>query len=139
DLLVLDRGPSMCVLAGCFGAIGAPPDVVVAGINAGPNVGNIINHSGTLGAVFTAQHLGISGLAVSLDLGPAWDWTLSERVAALALPWVLAAPAATVVNVNVPNRPAGEVAGVRHAGVVGAIGDLAFTVVDNGAALEMAY
>ena len=45
----------MIVFLGAHGAFGEPPDIVLAGINRGPNVGRAILHSGTVGAALTAQ------------------------------------------------------------------------------------
>src|SRR4051794_22621414 len=41
----LDGPPAMCVLASRLGGFGAPPDVVVSGINAGLNTGRSVLHS----------------------------------------------------------------------------------------------
>jgi 5'-nucleotidase len=139
ELLVLDCAPSMCTLVGCLGGIGAPPALVVAGINMGPNVSTIINHSGTLGAVFTAQHLGLRALAVSLDVGEGWDWGLSAEVASAAIRWMVSSPTGTAVSVNVPNVPAPRVAGVVHAPLVGGLGELGFSRTDDGVAVQMRY
>ena len=46
--------PAMIVFLGAHGAFGAPPDIVLAGINRGPNLGRAILHSGTVGAALTA-------------------------------------------------------------------------------------
>ena len=45
----------MIVFLGSHGAFGEPPDIVLAGIDRGPNVGRAILHSGTVGAALTAQ------------------------------------------------------------------------------------
>ena len=42
--------PGLCAMAAHLGAFGAPPDIVVSGINAGLNTGRAILHSGTVGA-----------------------------------------------------------------------------------------
>lgn len=46
-----------------------PPDVVVAGVNTGENVGGNINYSGTVGAAAAAAEKGFPALAVSADVG----------------------------------------------------------------------
>ena len=40
--------------AAITGAFGAPPDLVLSGINQGPNTGRAVLHSGTVGAALTA-------------------------------------------------------------------------------------
>ena len=42
---------------------GAPPDVVVSGVNHGPNLGNDVLYSGTVAAAMEAALLGVSAIA----------------------------------------------------------------------------
>ncbi len=44
-----------------------PPDLVVAGINEGPNLGTDVYYSGTIAAAFEGHFLGIPSLAVSAN------------------------------------------------------------------------
>jgi 5'-nucleotidase len=90
------------------------PDIVVAGVNHGPNLGNDILNSGTVAAAMEGALLGAHAIAVSLvgppphDFGPAATFAV-----ALARMLVARAPAAPVLlNVNVP---AGPVRGYRFA------------------------
>ncbi|WP_339799444.1 5'/3'-nucleotidase SurE [uncultured Marinobacter sp.] len=62
----LSGTPADCVLfalAEWFGE--TPPDLVLAGVNAGANIGDSVQYSGTVGAVLSAEHLGIPGIALS--------------------------------------------------------------------------
>ena len=59
--------PAYIVYAAGRGWFDPPPDVVLAGINMGANVGRAVLHSGTIGAVLTAARHGWRGLAVSLE------------------------------------------------------------------------
>ncbi|VTO12154.1 stationary phase survival protein SurE [Klebsiella variicola] len=43
------------------------PDIVVSGINAGPNLGDDVIYSGTVAAAMEGRHLGFPALAVSLN------------------------------------------------------------------------
>jgi 5'-nucleotidase len=94
--------PGLAVLAACLGAFGAPPDAVVSGINAGPNTGHAILHSGTVGAALTASSFGVSALAVSLDVGEISPWETATAFVEPALEILASAPDGTVLNVNVP-------------------------------------
>ena len=117
----LDASPALSVIAGALGAVGPKPDLVVSGINHGVNVGRSILHSGTVGAALTASQLGISALAVSLRVGEEPDpWESAADLAVALLPLLVAAPARTVLNLNVPHLPLGQVRGVRWARVSGA-------------------
>lgn len=109
--------PALCVLFGCLGAFGPPPDLVVAGINPGANVGRSIYHSGTVGAAITARSRGISGLAVSQDLpeadGDAQLWDTAAQVAVEVARGLLLGVGGTAValNLNVPNRSLADLKG----------------------------
>ena len=107
--------PALCVMAARLGGLGPVPDLVVSGINPGPNTGRSVLHSGTVGAALTGANFGVSGLAVSMGVGEAYLWETAAELAIGALAWLLDQPAKTVVNLNVPNLPLGEVLGVRWA------------------------
>lgn len=94
--------PAFIVRAAMFGAFGAPPDVVLSGINRGLNTGRSILHSGTVGAALTAALYGRRAMAVSADFEDDDRWDPDCPVVSTALTWLLRTPAATVLNVNVP-------------------------------------
>ena len=121
--------PALCVMFARLGVFGNPFDLVVSGINPGANSGRAIYHSGTVGAALTARNGGLSGVAVSQAVddfgveGQGWDdmldhqqWDTAAEIGALVAQAVLAElPADPVVlNVNVPNRALGELAGWRR-------------------------
>lgn len=108
-------GPGLAVLTGCLGAFGDPPDLVVSGINAGANLGHSILHSGTVGAVLTAQSFGVRGLAVSAARGDPWRWDTACRYALMMTGWLAELPPRTAINLNVPALPLEEVRGLRAA------------------------
>ena len=107
--------PALCVMAARLGGFGTPPDLVVSGINPGPNTGRATLHSGTVGAVLTGGNFGVSGLAVSIGVGDEILWETAGELAALALEWLVDQPPKTLLNLNVPNLPLAEVRGVRWA------------------------
>lgn len=109
-------GPGLIALIAARGAFGAPPDLVVSGVNHGANVGRAILHSGTVGAALTGGLHGARALAVSLDVGLSPDtfyWESAVTVVEDLLPHLLDEPSGTVLNVNVPNLP--RPTGVREA------------------------
>jgi 5'-nucleotidase len=117
----LDASPALSVIAGALGAVGPRPDLVLSGINHGVNVGRSVLHSGTVGAALTASQLGISALAVSLRAGADPDpWESAADLAVALVPLLAAAPVRTVLNLNVPHLPLGEIRGLRWARVGGA-------------------
>ena len=111
----VDAPPALAVIIARLGAFGDSPDVVVSGINPGPNTGRSVLHSGTVGAALTAANMGLSGLAVSVVAGDPTHYDTAAVVAPGALEWVAAAPPKTVLNVNVPNLPLADVLGVQAA------------------------
>jgi 5'-nucleotidase len=92
-------------MAACLGAFGDPPDAVVSGINAGPNTGHAILHSGTVGAALTAATFGVSALAVSMEVSDPMWWETACDLVEPALERLCAAPVGTVLNLNVPALP----------------------------------
>lgn len=105
--------PALCVMAARLGGFGPPPDLVVSGVNPGPNTGRATLHSGTVGAVLTGGNFGVSGLAVSIGVGDEYHWTTATDVAVAALEWLVEQPTRTLLNINVPNVPTTELRGIR--------------------------
>ena len=109
------------IVAG-LGGFGPKPDLVVSGINLGVNVGRSVLHSGTVGAVLTGAQLGISGLAVSMRSGAEVEcWDTAAALAVSLIPLLASAPAPSLLNLNVPSVPLGQLKGVRH-GRIGTAG-----------------
>jgi 5'-nucleotidase len=98
--------PADCVALGLFMWEGV--DVVLSGINLGPNLGNATWHSGTLAAAKQAVLLGVRGIALSTpvdddqqDFSTIAPWV--DRV----LEVVLDEGCPRLVNVNFPREPRG--------------------------------
>lgn len=98
------------------------PDVVISGVNYGANLGTDVIYSGTVSAAVEAAICGVPAIAVSLcvrrftdERSP--DYTYAAEFAAdLALQVTeRGLPPGTVLNVNVPDLPAAEIAGVAVA------------------------
>ena len=108
--------PAMIVFTGVHGGFGGRPDIVLAGINNGPNMGRAILHSGTVGAALTGASADLPAMAFSLASDAAAHWATAGAVVARVLEWFLPrASGAAVINVNVPDRPLGQVRGLRPA------------------------
>ena len=111
----VDGPPALAVMAARLGGFGEPPELVVSGINPGPNTGRSTLHSGTVGAALTGANFGVSGMAVSIGAGEQPHWDTAAEVARAALGWLVDQPAKTVLNVNVPDVPLADLCGVRWA------------------------
>jgi 5'-nucleotidase len=99
--------PADCVALGAYNW--EKVDVVLSGINLGPNLGNSVWHSGTLAAAKQAALLGLRGVALSTPAGrtePACD-ILSPYVHRVLECLLLQAPWLKLVNVNFPRQPRG--------------------------------
>jgi 5'-nucleotidase len=83
------------------------PDVVVSGINHGPNLANDVLYSGTVAAAMEAALLGVNALAVSLASAPPHEFEHAARFAAALARHVASTPqpAPLLLNVNVPPGP----------------------------------
>jgi 5'-nucleotidase len=107
--------PADCVKIAVRALLEVPPDLVVSGINRGSNLGTNVIYSGTVSAATEARILGIPSLAISLDADADADWSyaavVGRRLAAQVLERGL--PPGVLLNVNVPNLPAGRVRGFR--------------------------
>jgi 5'-nucleotidase len=104
--LAVHGTPADCVRVALHGVVG-PFDAVLAGINAGGNLGADVYHSGTVAAVREAVLHGRPGIAVShyRRRGLAVDWDRAARWAEAVLRDLLARPwtPGTFWNVNLPH------------------------------------
>jgi len=105
----VDGPPGLAVLAACVGAFGEPPDLVISGINAGPNTGRSLLFSGTVGGALAGAMLGRSAMAVSCGFLPEARFDTAAVIACAAVP-LLGRPGmrGTVLNLNVPDVDLGR-------------------------------
>lgn len=98
--------PADCVALGTF--LWENPDVVLSGINMGPNLGNGMWHSGTLAAAKQAVLLGIKGIALSTPVhGTEPDFELLDPFIEDALNLLFTDKRPQLFNVNFPSNPTG--------------------------------
>lgn len=76
----VDGTPAQAVLHAVVELMPAHPDLIVAGINYGENVGSGVTISGTIGAALEGASFGIPALAVSLQTDPSFHRTHSTEV-----------------------------------------------------------
>jgi len=127
-LRIHERGPRRFAVAGTptdsvYMALNhlmpGPPDLVLSGINAGPNLGSDVIYSGTVSAAMEGALYGHRAIAVSLyregpkhglphyDTAARFARSLSEATLSRSM------PPGVVLNVNVPNRAHAEIEGVK--------------------------
>jgi 5'-nucleotidase len=72
--------PAQAVLHGVLEVLPGLPQLVVAGINYGENIGSGVTISGTVGAALEAASFGIPALAISLETEPIHHFSLSKEI-----------------------------------------------------------
>ncbi|MBL1376671.1 5'/3'-nucleotidase SurE [Zobellella iuensis] len=105
--------PTDCVHWAVNSLLDPDPDMVVAGINHGANLGDDVLYSGTVAAATEGRHLGLPAVAVSLCGDRHFD--TAAHYAALLVQGVLRAPlsANQILNVNIPDLPLAEIQGIK--------------------------
>jgi len=111
--------PSDCVQLGVNSGQFDEPELVVSGINHGPNLGDDTIYSGTVAAALEGRHLGLPAIAVSLcshkqsneheyfETAAQLTCQIIEKLADHPL-----APS-QILNINVPNLPIEQVKGIK--------------------------
>lgn len=108
----VDGTPADCVKMVLETFLPQPPDLVISGINLGPNLGTDVLYSGTVSAAFEGMINGHTAIAVSLATYDDPDFRPAAAFMRDFLPRVqeMSLPACTMLNVNVPP---GEPRGIR--------------------------
>ncbi|NOZ52879.1 MAG: 5'/3'-nucleotidase SurE [Gammaproteobacteria bacterium] len=111
----VDGTPTDCVHLAITGLLKQEPDMVVAGINAGSNLGDDVIYSGTVAAAIEGRFLGFPAIAVSLE---GHDPVHYETAAQVTLSLIAQLqkdplPADTILNVNVPDVPWDQLTGMQ--------------------------
>lgn len=115
DVFSVDGTPTDCVVCAWYGLLDQPPDLVVSGINHGPNMGEDVFYSGTVAAAIEGTLQGAPSIAVSLMTRERTDFLepaafvarLARQVSERGL------PRRSLLNVNIPHLPWPAIEGVR--------------------------
>jgi 5'-nucleotidase len=115
DVYSLDGTPTDCVVTAFYGLLDARPDMVISGINHGPNMGEDVFYSGTVAAAIEGTIQGVPSIAASLVTRQLTDFAepaefigrLARQTAERGL------PRGRLLNVNMPHRPRTDIRGVR--------------------------
>ncbi len=109
--------PADCVVLGLDEVLKGECDLVVSGINHGPNLGWDVIYSGTVAAAMEAVILGYPAIAVSAASYEAEiEWEAGASFVAQTLVGQVARhglPPYTLLNVNAPSLPPDQIRGVR--------------------------
>jgi len=107
--------PTDCVHLALSGLFDEDPDIVVAGVNHGANLGDDVIYSGTVAAAMEGRFLGLPAIAVSLvgHRGTHFDTAAQVAVELVQRLEANTLPADVILNVNVPDRPYEQLTGIR--------------------------
>jgi len=113
--IAVEGTPTDCVHLGINGLLESTPEMVVAGINAGANMGDDVHYSGTVAAAMEGRFLGLPAFAFSLASPEPHYYATAARVAGDLLAGLDEAPLPhdVVFNINVPDRPYEALSGWR--------------------------
>lgn len=110
--------PTDCVHLALTGLLPELPDLVVSGINEGPNLGDDILYSGTVAAAIEGRSLGLPSIAISLAGRECHHYDTAGLVVARIVKRLmsntlhLGAMTTTILNVNVPDLPYSDLQGM---------------------------
>ncbi len=105
--------PSDCVHLGTYHVIDKAPDIVVAGINTGANLGDDVLYSGTVAAAMEGRSLGMPAIAVSLVGNKHFETAAHVVTRVIERLKDNPLPIDKILNINVPDIPLEEIAGYQ--------------------------
>lgn len=109
--------PTDCVHLAVSGLFDFEFDMVVSGINDGPNLGDDVLYSGTVAAAIEGRFLGLPAVALSLCTRPdgARHFDTAAVVARRVVAGLLTQPLdpSLILSINVPDVPLSELKGIR--------------------------
>jgi len=107
--------PTDCVHLGVNQLLDEEPDLVVAGINNGANLGDDTLYSGTVAAATEGRHLGLPAIAVSLCSKKEAYYETAAEVAVKIIKQLSSHPLPKdqIININVPDIPLAELKGIK--------------------------
>jgi 5'-nucleotidase len=113
--LFVDGTPTDCVHLAITGLMDREPNMVIAGINRGANLGDDVIYSGTVAAAMEGRFLGFPAIAVSLVGKTSTHFDTAAAIVAQLVRHLHthSLPADTILNVNVPDVPLTQLTGVE--------------------------
>ncbi len=107
--------PTDCVHLALTGMMDIQPDIVIAGINSGANLGDDVLYSGTVAAATEGRFLGLPAIAVSLVGSTLKYYETAAKVITQIVQNLsgLSLPGQVILNVNVPDIPFEDLKGIE--------------------------
>ena len=114
NVYYIDGTPTDCVHIALTGLINFIPDLVVSGINHGPNMGDDTIYSGTVAAAMEGYLLNIPSFAVSMGNDNPKNFTTAAKVTVDLIKLINKKKiATTLLNINVPDVPYNDLKGIE--------------------------
>ncbi len=107
--------PTDCVHLAVNGMLGDLPDMVVSGINDGPNMGDDVLYSGTVAAAIEGRFLGLPAIAVSMGNLMPRHFSTAGKVVCKLVSHLREYPIDenSILNINVPDLPYDQLRGMQ--------------------------
>ncbi|KAF7772095.1 5'-nucleotidase [Pseudoalteromonas citrea] len=107
--------PTDCVHIGINKLMDERPDLVVAGVNKGANLGDDTLYSGTVAAAIEGRHMGLPAIAVSLCSKDEVHYETAAHVTVEIIKKLQSHPLPTdqIININVPDLPISQLKGLK--------------------------
>jgi 5'-nucleotidase len=114
-IIKVDGTPTDCVHVAITGLLETEPDMVLAGINHGANLGDDVLYSGTVAAATEGRFLGLPAIAISLASTQLRHFETAVQVAIRLIMNIQSRPLPrdTILNVNVPDVPMAQLRGYQ--------------------------
>ncbi len=111
----VDGTPTDCVHLAITGLLDEEPDMVIAGINSGANMGDDVLYSGTVAAATEGRFLGLPAIAISMNSSNPNHYATGARVIREMVLQLQQRPlsADTILNINVPDLPYEQIRGYQ--------------------------
>lgn len=113
NIYYINGTPTDCVHIALSGFLKFKPDMVISGINDGPNMGDDTIYSGTVAAAMEGYLLDIPSLAISMSqYDPKYYATAGQVVLGL-IPKIKDLQQSMLLNINVPDLPYDQLKGLE--------------------------
>ena len=115
NIYSIDATPSDCVHLALCGFLTEKIDLVVTGINFGPNLGDDVIYSGTVAGAIEGRFLGLPSIAISLASWGGNNFKTAGKIAQKVVNIIHTSQLShdTVLNVNVPDVPYEDIQGFQ--------------------------
>ena len=113
NIYYINGTPTDCVHIALSGFLKFKPDMVISGINDGPNMGDDTIYSGTVAAAMEGYLLDIPSLAISMSKYDPKYYATAGQVVLDLIPKIKDLQQSMLLNINVPDLPYNQLKGLE--------------------------